>query len=124
MQNRSPLAKWIFGIAVLIVVTGLILPKYLIRARTGGGPTCYSMLLQIMNAKEQVAIDKKLSPGDAVTDADVAAFVKGGLPKCPKGGHYTLGKVGEPPRCDFPEHANLNESLPRNDSVESDPNKK
>jgi hypothetical protein len=30
---------------------------------------------------------------------DIAPYFPNGIPKCPAGGTYTIGKVGEPPTC-------------------------
>jgi hypothetical protein len=110
--------EWIFVIAIVAFVTFWVIPKYFIRAKVGGGtPTCFSLLWQIDEAKNQCALEEKLSSGDAVTDAEVARYIKHGMPECPQGGKYIVGKIGEPPRCDLPPHAHLHESLHRNDSV-------
>jgi hypothetical protein len=66
---------------------------------------CINNLLQINGAKEQWAADEKAEPGTAVVEAEIAQYIKGGaLPQCPRGGKYTIGKVGELPRCSIPDH--------------------
>jgi hypothetical protein len=67
--------------------------------------TCISSLRQIDGAKNQWALEKGKKKGDAVTEADLAPYLPGGaLPKCPAGGKYDLGKVGESPTCSIASH--------------------
>jgi hypothetical protein len=118
-QSKVP-SLWISicVIAVVAFVTFCAVPNFIRAPNSSGKPMCYPMLLQIDEAKEQCALEKKLLPGDSIDEAAVATYIKGGFPKCPQGGRYTLGKVGEPPRCDFPLHAKFHESLVRrNDSI-------
>jgi hypothetical protein len=70
---------------------------------------CINYLRQFDAAKNQWALEKGKKNGDAVTEADIKPYLKldaqGNLPKCPGGGTYTLGKVGEKPTCSIPGHA-------------------
>ena len=63
---------------------------------------CINNLRQIDGAKEQCALEHKLSPGTTVTAAQIGEYLKGGvIPPCPGDGKYNLGRIGEPPTCDF-----------------------
>jgi hypothetical protein len=67
---------------------------------------CINNLRQIDGAKEQWALEHNKKKGAAVTEADIAEYIKGNrLPVCPQGGHYTLGKTGEIPTCSIPGHS-------------------
>ncbi|HEY1718269.1 MAG TPA: hypothetical protein VGH42_08250 [Verrucomicrobiae bacterium] len=70
---------------------------------------CINNLRQIDGAKNEWALEKGKKAGDAVTEADIKPYIKldadGNLPKCPSGGTYTIGKVGENPACSIPGHA-------------------
>jgi outer membrane lipoprotein-sorting protein len=70
---------------------------------------CINNLRQIDAAKNEFALEKGKANGTAVTEADIKAYIKldanGNLPKCPAGGKYTIGKVGEPPTCSVAGHA-------------------
>jgi hypothetical protein len=70
---------------------------------------CINNLRQIDGAKNEFALEKGKKNGDPVTEADIKPYIKldanGNLPKCPAGGTYTIGKVGEPPTCSIPGHA-------------------
>ncbi len=52
-------------------------------------------------AKEQWAMENAKVDGDAVTEADVGKYIKGGYSalQCPKGGTYTIAPVGSSPSC-------------------------
>jgi len=66
---------------------------------------CINNLRQIDAAKNQFALEKGKTNGDPVTEADITPYLRGGvLPKCPSGGTYTIGKVGENPTCSIPGH--------------------
>lgn len=67
---------------------------------------CINNLRQIDGAKNEWALENGKPKGTPVTAADIAPYIRGGvLPKCPAGGTYTIGKVGEPPTCSVPGHA-------------------
>ena len=66
---------------------------------------CISNLRQIDGAKNEWALENGKANGTPVTAADIAPYIQGGvLPKCPAGGTYTIGKVGEKPTCSIPGH--------------------
>ena len=69
---------------------------------------CINNLRQIDAAKEQWALENGKKAGDVVTEADIKPYIKldanGNLPKCPAGGTYTIGNVGEKPTCSIPGH--------------------
>jgi len=69
---------------------------------------CINNLRQLDAAKNQFALEKGKTNGDTVTEADIKPYIKldaaGNLPKCPAGGKYTIGKVGENPACSIPDH--------------------
>ena len=58
--------------------------------------------MQILDAaKEQAALQHDYISGDAVSEADIAPFIKNGFGSlvCPKGGRYTVNLVGQEPEC-------------------------
>ncbi len=66
---------------------------------------CINNLRQIDGAKNEWALEKGKANGTPVTAADIAPYLQGGaLPKCPGGGTYTIGKIGEKPTCSIPGH--------------------
>jgi hypothetical protein len=69
---------------------------------------CINNLRQIDGAKNEWALENNKTNGTPVTEADIKPYIKlgagGNLPKCPAGGTYTIGPVGEPPTCSVPRH--------------------
>ena len=64
------------------------------------------------SAKNEWALEHNAKSNDIVTIKDIRPYIerernnsfikldaKGNLPKCPSGGTYTIGKIGEPPTC-------------------------
>ncbi|MBX7245078.1 MAG: hypothetical protein K1X53_06245 [Candidatus Sumerlaeaceae bacterium] len=90
------------GIGAAIAVPSIL------RARENSrGRACQENLSKIDGAKEQYALEFKLSNGAIVSFKDLvnpggAADGNGYLkktPECPAGGTYTIGKIGEKPTC-------------------------
>jgi hypothetical protein len=78
---------------------------------------CIQNLRMIEGAKEQWALENKKTTGASTTGADIAiaAFIRGGMiPVCPGGGAYTLGRVGEAPRCTFEASGHTLAVVPQN----------
>lgn len=65
---------------------------------------CINNLRQIDAAKEQWALVHKKVTGDKIVKSDVDSYMEGGGPKCPAGGKYTYGKIGDLPKCSVPGH--------------------
>ena len=69
---------------------------------------CINNLRQIDGAKNEWALENNKTNGTPVTEADIKPYLKlgadGNFPKCPAGGTYTIGRVGEVPTCSVPEH--------------------
>jgi len=62
----------------------------------------------IDGAKEMWARENYKTTNDVPTWDDLAVGPNRYLkekPNCPAGGTYTIGRVGELPRCSFPDHA-------------------
>jgi hypothetical protein len=68
--------------------------------------SCIAKLKNIHGAKQTWALEQKKTTEDVPTDADLFgpnAYMRE-KPQCPQGGHYTLGRVGEYPRCSISGH--------------------
>jgi hypothetical protein len=66
---------------------------------------CIANLTRIDNAKEEWAINEAKMGGDEIVKSEVDSFIPGGAPKCPAGGTYSYGKIGEDPSCSVLGHA-------------------
>ena len=91
--------------AAIGMLAAIAIPNFVKARSTAQGNSCINNLRQIDGAKEQWALEKNKKTGDAVTEADVAQYIRNGFPVCPQGGHYTIGSVGENPQCSIPGHS-------------------
>lgn len=66
--------------------------------------TCINNQRGIDAAKERCVMHTSATNGTVINWNQIAADFPRGLPQCPSGGKYDLGKVGEPVTCSIPEH--------------------
>jgi type II secretory pathway pseudopilin PulG len=86
-------------VAIIGLLAAIAIPNF-VRARTTAQTNaCINNLRQIDGAKEQWALENKKAEGDAVVDADINLYIKGGAPACPSSGAYTYNAVGTDPIC-------------------------
>ena len=105
----------IIGILVAIAVPNFIRARESARARA-----CVGNLRQIDSAKEQYAMDNRLSQGSAVAGGTLASlcgtgtttYIKGGAPNCPSSGTYTVNVLGTDPTCSIGTGAAVAHVLP------------
>ena len=68
--------------------------------------SCIYVLRGIDGAKGQFILEHQLTNGTVITKDDLKPYFRyGEVPKCPMGGEFVVGKVGEDPKCTFPAHA-------------------
>jgi|ERR1017187_9805840 hypothetical protein len=109
----------IFVLACVVGIFALIaIPNFVSNGGNGPGGksnACINNLRRIDAAKNEWALEHNGKTNDVVTVSDIKPYLehdldpngkpylkldaKGNLPKCPSGGVYTIGKVGEPPTC-------------------------
>jgi hypothetical protein len=93
------------GMSVFLVpmMLAIAIPNFVKARATSQANACINNLRQIDAAKNEWALENNKTNGTPVTVADIKPFIKldagGNLPKCPAGGTYTIGVVGEPPTC-------------------------
>lgn len=93
----------------LAVVPGLLaaiaIPNFVKARDTSQHNACINNLRQLDAAKNQFSLEKGKKDGDACTAADLSLYLyRGKVPACPKGGIYTIGPIGEAPKCSIPGH--------------------
>lgn len=83
---------------MLFIIAGIIiwmqLPK-LSNTRS----VCFENLHIIQSAKESWRYDNDKQYDDTPSWEDIKPYFPDGMPICPQGGIYTIGKVDEPPKC-------------------------
>ena len=62
-------------------------------------PTCLNYLFQIDAAKVQWALEQLKTTNDTPSLEDLRPLLKLWPPTCPNGGTYSIGRVGEMPKC-------------------------
>ena len=91
-------------VAIIGLLAAIAIPNF-VKARTTAQTTaCITNLRQIDGAKEQWALEQKKATDDPCTPANVAPYIKSGMPTCPAGGAYTVNAVGANPTCDKSGH--------------------
>lgn len=89
--------KRILSAAILLAVVAGGFWFYRARNVSAGQPCCNN-LRQFEGAKEQWAIDNSATSGTEVAFGDILPYLKK-MPHCNKNGTYSLGRIGEEPRC-------------------------
>lgn len=92
-----------------IVVPGALaaiaIPNFEKARATSQENACINNLRQIDAAKQQWALEKNKTATDVPTEEDIAPYLMNNkMPRCPAGGTYTIGAVGEKPTCNIPGH--------------------
>jgi hypothetical protein len=108
MSNRSKkLLCAVVAAAILVYALPRGIRLLMIPAKPPSGGACGVALLCVSGAKQQWALECHKSTNDVPTWNDLRPYLPGvwsnhwanGIPVCPAGGVYTLGRVGDPPRC-------------------------
>jgi hypothetical protein len=75
------------------------IPRFIKAHSTSCCNSCINNLRQIDGAINEWAVEQGKANGTMVTDNDIKPYIKldaqGNIPKCPDGGIYTYGKVGD-----------------------------
>lgn len=106
-SSESDSLIWLAVIAGIGLIAFIVVPKALSTSRAN---TCINYLQQIEAVKMQWGLERgQTNANVVVTENDITPYMKL-LPRCPAGGIYTIGKLGESPRCSLgrtvtPAHA-------------------
>jgi hypothetical protein len=87
----------LIGFVIVVVIPNFVRVTY-----ETGANACINNLRQIDAAKNEWALESRKTNG-IVTENDIKPYFKldanGNLPKCPAGGTYIIGRVGEDVKC-------------------------
>jgi hypothetical protein len=95
------------AVAVPAMLSAIAIPNFVKARGTSQQNACINNLRQLDAAENQWALEKGKKTGDICTAEDLKPYlrlVNGQLPKCPTGGKYTIGPVGDTPKCSVPGH--------------------
>ena len=70
--------------------------------------SCVANLRMLDGAKVALVASLKLTNGAVVTKEQLLPDLPE-WPVCPQGGQYTIGKIGESPKCSYPAHSHYEE---------------
>lgn len=105
MTRRSKIIIAIAG-AFIALCAAFVIPNLVRALTTPASNACVNNLRQIDGAKQQWMLEERKTTNDTPSWEDIRPYLgrgnEGFLPKCPHGGTYTIGKVGEDPKCTYP----------------------
>ena len=100
------------AVAVAGGLAAIAIPNFVKARATSQENACINNLRQIDAAKNQWALENNKKTGDVPTENDLKPYIGPagrGFPRCPAGGTYTIGAIGEPPTCSL---SSLGHKLP------------
>jgi hypothetical protein len=93
---------WLLIVPLLLTALGIVGYNFVRARSTKATNACINNLRQVDGAKQQWMLEHDRTNGP-VSWKDVQPYLgrgpEGEIPKCPDGGTYMLGRVGEKPRC-------------------------
>jgi hypothetical protein len=97
-----------WAIIFIPMMMAIAIPNFVKARDTSMQNACINNLRQIDAAKNEWALENNKTNGAPVTEADIKPYIKlrpnEDFLKCPAGGIYTIGAVGEIPTCSVPGH--------------------
>jgi hypothetical protein len=108
MKITPKSALLVFSIPVVLIGLAVFVPNLADRPLSAPNNTCIHQLRVMDVAKRQWASENHKTSGP-VTWSDVLPYLwrdpkVTAIPRCPKGGTYTLGSIGELPTCSVEGH--------------------
>lgn len=96
------------SMVLLPMMMAIAIPNFVKARNVSMQNACINNLRQIDAAKNEWALENNKTNGTPVTVDDIKPFIKlranEDFLKCPAGGTYTIGLVGENPTCSVPNH--------------------
>ena len=105
--KMSAKSNYVFDVIGFLAVAVIVLQllAFFGRVRPEPGPNCIGNLMQIDGAKQEWALENKKTTNDAPTlNLLITGGYVRGVVRCPEGGVYTVGRVGELPSCSITQH--------------------
>lgn len=97
-QRGFTLIEIMIVVAIIAMLAAIAIPNIAKARRDAQRQACIMNLKSIQAAKEAWAAANQKADGDPV-DVNAVNQYLGKVPKCPSGGTYDYGLVGQPPTC-------------------------
>ena len=91
-------------ISFVVLIALFLDPHLMFKSVVTAQNICINRAREIEAAKAEWALSTGATNGTEVTWNNIAPYFTNGFPKCPEGGTYNLGKVGEPVLCSILSH--------------------
>lgn len=104
MKKGFTLVEIMIVVTIIGMLAAIAIPTFVKAREESQKNACINNLRQIDAAKVQWALENRKVTGDAVVEAEVDQYIKGGAPECPANGTYTYGSVGTDPTCTIGGH--------------------
>ena len=93
-QGGFTLVEVIIVAAIIGLLAAIAIPSFIKARGQAQQRTCVCNIVQLDEAVDQWAIEKRKKAGDTVVEEEVFAYLKRGKPLCPAGGTYNFYTVG------------------------------
>lgn len=112
MKLKNIFISLIVIIGGVLFLAAIAIPNFIRHPVTSQQNACINNLRLIEGAKQEWATENHKTTGPVswndilpyLTEIDKEGRTKVRTPHCPSGGVYTLGNIGEPPRCSIEGH--------------------
>ena len=103
MSTRTKAATGGLMVLLCCFVVAFVIPDFVAARYENNQDSCINNLRQLQAAKQEWALENGKTNGTIVTANDITAYIqldsRGQIPRCPAGGTYIIGRVGEDVRC-------------------------